>query len=261
MALLITSESDSEELLHALSKLGTDIQLSTPKELIAGLDSRPIQMILLDCGLNVKRGLKQLKEVKTKRPDIPVIFITGISSEDIMLQAFRTGAKDYFKKPINIFQLKETVKKVLDFRKNSSPEKRVHYQVTGNENILPTLKAATTGVPQNLLKAVDHIEENIAGSLCLESLADKAGMSKHHFCRSFKKHMGMSPMHFLTILRIEKSKELFKSSSHSVSNIAEEVGFNDLSSFIKHFKKITGATPTAFRKSLRKKEHHTLKLF
>ena len=262
MALLITSEGGSEELENALSKIGAEIFACPLKDTFQLLETRPVQLVLLDCGLSVKKGLSLLKEIKAKHPEYPVIFVTGISSEDTILEAFRTGAKDYFKKPVNAFELKEAVKNVLQFRKNNPHEKRVHYQVSGNnEGLLPTLKGATTGIPGNLLRAVNHLEENISGPLRLEKLAVEAGMSKHHFCRVFKKHMGMSPMHFLTTLRIERSKELFKSSPHSVSAVAGEVGFNDLSSFIKHFKKVTGSTPTGYKKSLRKKEPTNLRLF
>ena len=262
MALVIVSESGSEELESALSKIGAEIFASSFKDAFQSLEGRPVQLILLDCGLAIKKGLSLLKELKARRPEFPVIFITGISSEDTILQAFRTGAKDYFKKPVNVIQFKETVKKVLQLRKNSPHEKRVHYQVSGTgEDLLSPLKSATTGIPGNLVRAVNHLEENISGPLRLEKLAVEAGMSKHHFCRVFKKHMGMSPMHFLTTLRIERSKELFKSSAHSVSAIAGEVGFNDLSSFIKHFKKVTGSTPTGYKKSLKIKEPMNLRLF
>jgi YesN/AraC family two-component response regulator len=261
MALLVISESGSEELENALSKIGAEVTSCPLKETHVRLDSKPIKLILLDSGLNVKKGLSLLKELKARRPEVSVIFITGVSSEDVILEAFRTGAKDYFKKPVNVFQLKETVKNILQLRRNASHEKRVHYQVTANKAVLPSLKQATTGIPANLLRAVSHLEENVSGPMSLEKLSGEAGMSKHHFCRVFKKHLGMSPMHFLTMLRIERSKELFKTSSQSVSAIAGEVGFNDLSSFIKHFKKITGATPTAFKKSLKKKEPANLRLF
>jgi AraC family transcriptional regulator len=73
-------------------------------------------------------------------------------------------------------------------------------------------------------------------------------MSKHHFCRVFKRHLGISPLQFFIRMRVERAKELLKNRALSVSMVALEVGFNDISNFIKHFKKVTGITPSAFRK-------------
>jgi transcriptional regulator GlxA family with amidase domain len=111
-----------------------------------------------------------------------------------------------------------------------------------------------------LLRAFALMEDNFPADLSLDKLSAEAGMSKHHFCRIFKRHLGLSPMHLLTHIRIEKAKELLRTTSLSISVVAMDVGFNDLSSFIKHFKRQTGRTPTGYKKSLRKggyQEHTT----
>jgi transcriptional regulator GlxA family with amidase domain len=61
----------------------------------------------------------------------------------------------------------------------------------------------------------------------------------------------MSPMHFLTTMRVEKAKKLLKDSALSVSVIALELGFKDIGNFIKNFKSVTGNTPTKYRKSIK----------
>ncbi len=58
----------------------------------------------------------------------------------------------------------------------------------------------------------------------------------------------MNPMKFVTLLRIERAKELLKRNDFTVSLVANEVGFKDLSNFIRQFKKNTGVTPTMYRK-------------
>jgi AraC-like DNA-binding protein len=93
---------------------------------------------------------------------------------------------------------------------------------------------------------------NLTKQMSLKELAEEASMSKYHLCRGFKKTVGMSPMQFLTAMRVERAKKLLEESSLNVTLIALEVGFNDLSNFIEHFKKIVGSTPTAYKKSIPK---------
>lgn len=52
-------------------------------------------------------------------------------------------------------------------------------------------------------------------------------------------------------MRIEKAKELLKKDDFNISTTAATVGFNDISSFIKQFKRLTGMTPSSYRKSLK----------
>jgi AraC family transcriptional regulator len=100
---------------------------------------------------------------------------------------------------------------------------------------------------QNISQVIGYIEENLWSPLDLGNLAEKANLSKFHFCRTFKRHVGINPMKFVNVRRIERAKNLLIESRLSVSHVASEVGFRDLSNFIRQFKKITGVTPTTYR--------------
>ena len=54
------------------------------------------EIALIDCGFNNAWGMRMLREMKTKAPDIPVLYLTGLSSEDAAISAFRAGAREYF---------------------------------------------------------------------------------------------------------------------------------------------------------------------
>ena len=97
------------------------------------------------------------------------------------------------------------------------------------------------------------MEDNFSKDMNLEELAKKAGMSKFHFCRTFKKYLDLSPIQFLTRLRMDRAKTLLGCTHRSISDVAESVGFSDLSNFIKNFKKTVGTTPTGYRKTTQKK--------
>ena len=82
-----------------------------------------VDLILLDCNTDVDQGLKILKENKISCPNIPNIFITDVSLEGVVLRAFRAGARDFFRKPVNISELQHTVEGLLSIKK-SCREKR-----------------------------------------------------------------------------------------------------------------------------------------
>jgi len=75
------------------------------------------------------------------------------------------------------------------------------------------------------------------------------GYSKRYMCRRFSEEMGVSILQYITMLRIDKAKEMLLSSDHSVRQIAELLYFNDSARFCKTFKKYTGMTPTQYRRA------------
>jgi AraC family transcriptional regulator len=95
-----------------------------------------------------------------------------------------------------------------------------------------------------------HIEEHLAASISLADLAKLARLSPFHFARAFKQSFGMPPHRYHTSRRIEQAKVLMATLSRSVTEIALDVGFSETSSFTAAFRKLTGQTPTAYRRSL-----------
>ena len=65
----------------------------------------------------------------------------------------------------------------------------------------------------------------------------------------FKKYLNTNYYTYLTKLRLDRSRFLLTSSRHRVIDIAIECGFNNEHSFINHFKKVYGITPTQYRKN------------
>lgn len=250
MKILLVSDSCTDDLVHGISRAGQQVEISSYEHAPARLNSCRTDMIILDCGINMIKGLKRLKKLKLDWPRIPVIFVSAISSEDSIIEAFRLGVKDFFKKPVNMFQLRDTIAAIGKSR-NHSHERRVPWAFARSKSIayMPIhYGIGGVSLPNNLLRSVMYVEENLAKEIFLENFAKKAGMSKYHFCRTFKKHLNMSPMQFLLHVRLDRAKLLLENSRHSVTLIASEVGFNDLSNFIKCFKKIYGVSPAVYRK-------------
>jgi len=95
-----------------------------------------------------------------------------------------------------------------------------------------------------------YIDEHLADPISLAALAQLARLSPFHFARAFKQSFGMPPRRYHTSRRIEQAKVLLATLSRSVTEIALDVGFSETSSFTAAFHKLTGQTPTRYRRSL-----------
>lgn len=75
------------------------------------------------------------------------------------------------------------------------------------------------------------------------------GQSYDHQARSFKKSFGISPLQYVTSLRMEYAANLLRDTSMKVSEIAERLGYDDLVYFGRCFRKIMGSSPQSWRKA------------
>ena len=94
------------------------------------------------------------------------------------------------------------------------------------------------------------IEEHVADDIPLASLAELARLSPYHFCRSFKLSFGMPPHRYHASRRIERAKQLLADRERSVTAIALDIGFNGTSTFTAAFHRLTGQTPSNYRRNL-----------
>jgi AraC family transcriptional regulator len=99
-------------------------------------------------------------------------------------------------------------------------------------------------------RVVDFMEEHLAEGISLDLLADLVRLSPYHFLRSFKQSLGEPPYRYWTGRRIERAKALLANPRATITEIALDVGFSTTSAFSAAFHRMTGQTPTAYRRSL-----------
>jgi len=86
--------------------------------------------------------------------------------------------------------------------------------------------------------------------LTLAQLSGEVTISPYHLHRIFKRYTGMTPAEYLLQFRIKAAKQALKDHQHNtITEIALAIGFNSLSHFSSVFQKMTGQTPSEFRKS------------
>jgi AraC family transcriptional regulator len=96
----------------------------------------------------------------------------------------------------------------------------------------------------------EYIEEHLVEEIPLARLAALARLSHAHFCRAFKRSMGVSPHHYQIQRRIERAKAMLAEPRWSVAEIGTASGFVFASSFSQAFRRVTGVTPSQFRGAL-----------
>lgn len=108
---------------------------------------------------------------------------------------------------------------------------------------------AWTGYKKELAdQTKQYIDLHCQDPITLETLHEALEKNLYYIQRSFKEVWGITPLHYLHQVRIDKSKELLKKSAYSITAIGLEVGYNDSAQFTKKFKVVEGTTPKAFRK-------------
>lgn len=105
---------------------------------------------------------------------------------------------------------------------------------------------------EKLRELIEFIQQHYDEPLSMEQLAEKMGYSKTHFMTVFKQHTGTSCLEFIIQVRLRAATDLLTNSLLPVVEIANHVGFNNLSNFNRQFKQYYHTTPSQFRKQLRK---------
>ncbi|WP_330360102.1 helix-turn-helix transcriptional regulator [Terrisporobacter glycolicus] len=95
---------------------------------------------------------------------------------------------------------------------------------------------------------MDYIYKNKSENITVEGMAKICHISQSYFSRLFSKEMGDSFSNYISKLKINWAKELLEDSDMSVSQVSDELGFNEPGYFIKIFKKYEGVTPSVYRK-------------
>lgn len=106
-------------------------------------------------------------------------------------------------------------------------------------------------IPSKILDAIRYIQVNLNENLTIRYLADRANLHQDYFSRQFLKYTGQRPLSYIHEKRIERAQYLIATTASSYTDIAEHVGFENLSHFSKIFKKVTSVTPAAYKKQNR----------
>ncbi len=121
-----------------------------------------------------------------------------------------------------------------------------NYSREQTSNLVENVSGLTS---KELEKALSHIDKNMAESYSIENLAEEFGVNKFNFIKKFKSSTNVTPHQFIIKKKLERSKNLLKENSLSLTDITYMLNFSDQSHFSNSFKKMYGVTPREFRKT------------
>jgi two-component system response regulator YesN len=186
-----------------------------------------VDVLLTDIKMPSGSGLDLIEHIRSIRPDLAIIIISGYSEFDYAQKAIELGVRRYLTKPTDPAELTDILNNISSEKKDSSlPEDKVVRSV------------------------IAFMEENLQQKLELSQLANHAFVTPNYLCRRFRELTEKSPMEYLTDLRIGKAKILLKDLAQSVETVSAQTGYTDRRSFSRAFKRLTGMTPQDYRNQL-----------
>jgi AraC-like DNA-binding protein len=124
--------------------------------------------------------------------------------------------------------------------------------------ILSLYLADAVAVERNELSSSikEYINDNLSDKITVESLCSKFFINKKRLYSIFNREFGQTVKQYLLSARLTKAKHLLATTDLSVTEISEKVGFIDYNNFIQRFKKVIGASPLKYRKTLQADEKY-----
>lgn len=235
---------DEENILNRMSKyiqnhMDCFSHIYTAKSGSEALDilyrHRP-DIMLMDVQMPVKNGLEVMKEAKKQGICPKTIILSGYDSFSYAQQALRLGAVDYLLKPCRSTEICDRLRTVLNLDRE---EEKAEVKKCGNKQEHLSVRGAQ-----------EYIREHLTEELNLKLVADKVGISTAYLSTLFKQYLGCGFVDYLNKTRIEYACNYMQDGEMKIYEIAYMAGFHDEKYFSRVFKKVTGQSPSEYRRML-----------
>ncbi|NUM74267.1 response regulator [candidate division KSB1 bacterium] len=170
---------------------------------------------------------------------IPIIMLTAKAAEEEKLEGLETGVDAYLIKPFGTKELQVRVRKLIEMRRKLR-------QQTGAKAVLSPAAVQASSLDQEFLQKVrEIIEANMDDeNFSVDALAAKAGMGMRQLQRKLKALTDASPQQCIRSMRLQRAKQLLEQKAGTVSEIAFQVGYGDVTAFSKAFRAEYGQSPS-----------------
>lgn len=245
---LLIVEDNADVRAFLVSELVAEYQLTVAangKEALEKLGQFQPDLILSDIMMPEMDGLEFCRAVKRNpiTSHIPIIFLTARQSLDFQMEGLRTGAIDYVTKPFSPDLLRQKIRNVF---KHLSGLRRVYAE---RPSIDPAEVTTSSADEAFLEKAIRIVEDHLSDfEFNVDAFARELCVSRSSLFLKFKAMTDDSPAQFIKKVRMQSAARLLESGKYTVTEVAEKVGFLDLSNFSANFKKQFKKTPSEYMK-------------
>ena len=247
--LLVEDDDDVRAYLHEL--FATDYQVDTAEDGVVGLEkalAHPPDLIISDVMMPRSDGLELCQHLKQhpKTSHIPVILLTARTAETQQLEGFGTGADDYISKPFTPSLLRARAEALLRTRR------KLHAFYQHNILLQPSDIVVADADREFLETAMAVVERHLYDSeFNVQVLVREMAMSQSALYRRIKSLTGQTAVEFIRDVRLKRAAQLLAQSQLRVSEIAFEVGIENLQYFRKMFQKMFNVTPSEYARQHR----------
>lgn len=239
---------DNDSLRHFLAKsLRGFYQVRTAangQEAVEILQQPDVDIIISDVVMPVMDGWELCRYIKDNVAvnHIPVVLLTARTDVDSKIMALENGADIYIEKPVVMKYLYAQIAQILDKRKQLR-------EAFSNMPLEPISSLVKNEKEEEFICKVNQIvEENISNSeFSMDEIADRLYMSRSAMYAKIKAISGLTPNHFVRLIRLRKAAELFRSGKdYKINEVCYLVGFSSPSYFAKCFQQQFGMLPGDF---------------
>jgi DNA-binding response OmpR family regulator len=244
--LLLIIEDNSDLRLFIRNELSNIFNIIQTDDGIKGFDkaiSNIPDIIISDVMMPGVDGIELCGKLKKdeRTSHIPIILLTARIAESQILEGLETGADDYIIKPFNTALLKARAQNLIKSRRLLREQFQKQPQFTSSV-------VTPTSIDQEFIsKVLNIINKNISNSeFDAFQFASDIGMSRSQLYRKLQALTGFSVNELIRNCRLKKAAELLITKKYNVTETASNVGFNDLTYFIRCFSKYYGVTPSKY---------------
>ncbi len=239
---------DNEDMRHYIkSQLVEDYRIIEAKNGKEGL-KRAIadvpDLILSDLMMPKMDGIELCKNLKTnlETSHIPLIMLTARAGTENKIEGLETGADDYLTKPFDANELSFKVKNLIQ------RQQQLREYITKNQLVFDASKMKTTSLDKRFLEQLLELLEkkHSEASFGVPQMQKAMALSKTQLHRKVKALTNESPGELLRNFRLKRAAHLLSKKTDTVTQIAYQVGFNNLSYFAKCFKELYGVPPSVY---------------
>ncbi|RGV47147.1 hybrid sensor histidine kinase/response regulator [Bacteroides intestinalis] len=244
--LIVEDNDDLRNYLIDMFKTGYNVQ-SCPngKEALVIIREFDPDLVISDIMMPEMGGDELCSVIKgdLEISHIPVILLTALGDEKNMLEGLEIGADAYITKPFSVGILKATVKNILA---NRALLRQVYNSIEDREQTLPV--NCTNTLDWKFIASVKECIENNMGNsdFNVDMLSSQHHMSRTSFFNKLKALTGYAPADYIRMIRLQHAAQLLKQGEHTVTEIADMVGFSDAKYFREVFKKYYNVSPSKF---------------
>jgi len=220
-------------------------------EAVAVLEERDeIDLVLSDIMMPGMDGHELIQWIRADErfEGIPVVFLTARVENFMKIEGLDLGAIDYVTKPFSTDELILRIRNQMELKKLRNSLLR-NYEIISAKLRAVNLRTVTDDNASKIETICGFIREHYMEDLIRDDLAAAVGLNPDTFSRLFNLHIGKSLFDYVNELRIEEAMRRLGESDESITRVSISTGFDNIRTFNRVFKKITGLTPGEYRDS------------